>query len=271
MGAEASDWGRKVTAESYKPVRLIARLDIKGKNLIKGIRFEGLRVVGIPNERAREYYAQGVDELLYIDAVASLYDRNYLEDLVRDVAQDVFIPVTVGGGIRKFEDVKLLLRAGADKVAINTAAVKNPELISQVAESFGSQCMVLSVEAKRKPVGGWEVYVEGGRERTGRDVFEWIDEATGIGAGEVLVTSVDKDGLEKGADLELIEQASLISPVPVIASGGIGDSQHALEILGETSVDAIAVGSALHYGRLSILTLRTALRGAGLGVRQYEP
>lgn len=270
MESKASDRTRDVTDEAAKPIRLIARLDIKGKNLIKGLRFEGLRVVGNPNERAREYYSQGVDELLYIDTVASLYDRSYLAEMVGDVVRDVFIPVTVGGGIRTLEDVKKILRVGADKVAINTAAVKNPNLISQVAESFGSQCMVLSVEAKMRPDGRWEVYVDGGREKTGQDVLEWIEEATRRGAGEVLVTSVDADGLEKGMDLDLMKRASVISPVPVIASGGVGNSDHALELFRESDADAVAIGSALHYGRLTLPALRSTLRTAGVGVRQYD-
>ena len=188
-----------------RPVRLVARLDIKGKNLIKGIRFEGLRVVGSPNERARYYYAAGADELLYMDAVASLYERNSLADLVAEVVQDVFIPITVGGGIRSVSDVRTLLRAGADKVALNTAAIRRPGLVTEIAENSGSQCVVLSVEAKSTSPGKWEAYIDGGREKTGRDVSEWVSEGVEMGAGEVLVTSVDRDGTEKGFDVELLK------------------------------------------------------------------
>lgn len=257
-------------SSGVRPVRLISRLDIKGQNLIKGLRFEGLRVVGRPNEKAREYYLAGADELLYIDAVASLYDRSYLADLVTDVVRDVFIPITVGGGIRSVDDVKSLLRAGADKVAINTAAVGNPDLISKIAESFGSQCMVLSIEAKKVSTDKWEVYVDGGRERTGRDAIEWLEEGIGKGAGEVLLTSVDHDGLEKGADIELFVRASQISSVPIIASGGIGSQKHVKDLLDKSPVDAVAIGSALHYGRLDLLALRQTLLEAGHGVRHYE-
>lgn len=252
-----------------KPVRIIARLDIKGKNLIKGVRFEGLRVIGRPNEKAREYYEQGIDELLFIDGVASLYDRNHLGELVTEVIKYVFVPITVGGGIRSVDDVRALLRAGADKVAINTAAVRDPSLITRVAENFGSQCVVLSVEAKSVAPGRWEVYTEGGREKSGRDVVEWIEEGIERGAGEVLVTSVDQDGTELGADIELLKNVGKICTVPVIASGGIGSSGHAHQALSEADIDAIAVGRALHYGRIDVSTLREHLRSEGFLVRNY--
>lgn len=254
-----------------KPIRLIARLDIKGQNLIKGIHMEGLRVIGSPNERARHYYQQGADELLYMDAVASLYNRSHLAELVTEVVKDVFIPITVGGGIRSVGDVKELLRAGADKVAINTAAVRNPSLLTDVAESFGSQCVVLSIEAKRRAPGLWEVYVEGGREKTGRDVFEWLEEAVNLGAGEVLITSIDQDGTEKGFDIELMKRAAKISKVPVVGSGGMGTPSHATGLLESSEVDAVAVARSLHYGRLGLPELRQALLTEGYGVRTHEP
>jgi cyclase len=260
-----------MTAGFTKPVRLIARLDIKGKNLIKGIHMEGLRVIGSPNEKARHYYQQGADELLYMDAVASLYNRSHLAELVTEVVQDVFIPITVGGGIRSVSDVKELLRAGADKVAINTAAVNKPFLLTEVAESFGSQCVVLSIEAKKHGPGSWEVYVEGGREKTGRDVFDWLEEAVDLGAGEVLITSIDQDGTEKGFDIELMRRASQVSKVPVIASGGMGLPDHAKELLKNTEVDAVAVARSLHYDRLSLPKLRQTLLAEGYGVRDHEP
>lgn len=269
MGFETSHLGWVMNQDGFRPVRLISRLDIKGTNLIKGIRFEGLRVIGSPNTKAREYYENGVDELLYIDAVASLYNRSYLGELVTEVVKDVFVPITVGGGLRSVDDVRLLLRAGADKVAINTAAVKDPKLLTRIAESFGRQCVVLSVEAKNVGAGRWEVYTEGGRERSGRDVAEWIQEGVNRGAGEVLVTSVDRDGTEKGAELALMEMAGAVSSVPVIASGGIGSAGHAREVLAATNVDAIAIGRSLHYGRLGLLSLRNSLRSDGFGVRDY--
>jgi len=254
-----------------KPVRLIARLDIKGKNLIKGIHLEGLRVIGSPNEKARHYYQQGADELLYMDTVASLYNRSHLGELVTEVAQDVFIPITVGGGIRTAADVRELLRAGADKVAINTAAVSKPSLIKEVAESFGSQCVVLSIEAKKRGPESWEVYVEGGREKTGRDVLEWLEEGVGLGAGEVLITSIDQDGTEKGFDIELIKRASQLSKVPIIASGGMGSTDHATELLKNTGVDAVAAARSLHYDRLSLPEVRQTLLAEGYGVRTHDP
>jgi cyclase len=260
-----------MTAGFTKPVRLIARLDIKGKNLIKGIHMEGLRVIGSPNEKARHYYQQGADELLYLDAVASLYNRSHLAELVTEVVQDVFIPITVGGGIRSVGDVKELLRAGADKVAINTAAVGNPSLLTHVAESLGSQCVVLSIDAKKRGQGSWEVYVEGGREKTGRDVFEWLEEAVGLGAGEVLITSIDQDGTEKGFDTELMKRASQVSKVPVIASGGMGTPEHATDLLRSAEVDAVAVARSLHYDRLSLPELRQTLLAEGYGVRDHAP
>ena len=259
-----------MTESFTKPIRLVARLDIKGQNLIKGIHMEGLRVIGSPNDKARKYYQQGADELLYVDAVASLYNRSHLAELVTEVVKDVFIPITVGGGIRSVGDVKELLRAGADKVAINTAAVRNPSLVTEVAESFGSQCVVLSLEAKRRAPGSWEVYVEGGREKTGRDVFEWLEEAVSLGAGEVLITSIDQDGTEKGFDIELLRRAAQTSKVPVIASGGMGTPAHATELLKATEVDAVAVARSLHYDRLSFPDLRQTLLTEGYGVRAHD-
>ena len=269
MGTAPSRLGRLMSEVFKKPIRLIARLDVKGSNLIKGIHLEGLRVIGSPNEKARLYYQQGADELLYMDAVASLYNRSYLSQLVTEVVRNVFIPITVGGGVRAVDDVKQLLRAGADKVAINSAAVRSPRLLRDVAESFGRQCVVLSVEAKKTSAESWEVYVDGGREKTGRDVFEWIEEAVQLGAGEILVTSIDRDGTEKGFDIELMEKASKISAVPVIASGGMGTSAHASELLSKSTVDAAAVGRALHYDRLKLPDLRNSLLSEGIGVRDF--
>lgn len=259
--------GGLLTDGMRRPVRIVARLDVKGKNLIKGIRMEGLRVLGSPNERAREYYNQGADELLYIDNVASLYDRNHLGELVTEVVRDVFIPITVAGGIRTVDDVSSLLRAGADKVAINTAAIRNPALITQVAERFGSQCMVLSIEAKRTAAGRWEAYAEGGREKTGLDVLEWAQAAILLGAGEILVTSVDFDGTEKGFDVDLVKEVGLLSSVPVIASGGMGSIGHARELLTATTADAVAIGSAAHRGRLNFDAVKEDLARAGVEVR----
>lgn len=247
-------------------IRLIARLDIKGANLIKGVQMEGLRVIGNPEEYARRYYEEGADELIYMDTVASLYGRNNLFDIVTRAARDVFVPMTVGGGVRSVEDVKMLLRAGADKVAINTAATRQPELITEVATRFGSQCMVLSIEAKR--IGnGWEVYTDNGRERTGMDVVQWAIRGVDLGAGEILLTSVDREGTARGFDVELTRVVSDAVPVPVIASGGMGEPEHFVSAVKDGHADAVAMAHVLHFQKLSLATIRERAKMAGLTVR----
>ena len=232
--------------------RLISRLDVKGPNLIKGVHLEGLRVIGDPNEYALRYYNQGVDEIIYMDTVASLYGRNNLHEIVQKTANNVYVPITVGGGIRSIDDVKLLLRCGAEKVAVNTAAVKRPELITEISRKFGSQCMVLSIEAKKKKDGKWEVYTENGRQSTGVDVIEWALEAEKREAGEVLLTSVDNEGTKKGFDYDLIKKITNILSIPVIVSGGMGELSH-LEAASEVcKLDAVAMADVLHYDRLTI-------------------
>ena len=248
-------------------VRLIPRLDVKGPNLIKGVHLEGLRVVGDPQQYALGYYEQGADELIYMDIVASLYGRNNLTDIVKRTAEKVFVPLTVGGGIRSLADAKDLLRAGADKVAINTAAVARPELIREVARRFGSQCMVLSVEAKRIATGKWEAYTDNGRERTGLDVVDWTKRAVELGAGEILLTSVDQEGTRKGFDVALVRAVSTAVPVPVIASGGMGSAQDMLEVLRDGCADAVAIADVLHYRRASLPDLKRELRAAGFTAR----
>jgi len=214
-----------------RKTRLIARLDIKGPNLIKGIHLEGLRVIGSPNEHALRYYQQGADELIYIDCVASLYGRNSLGDIVQSAAQDVFVPMTVGGGIRTVEDATRLLRYGADKVAVNTAAVANPKLISDIAQRFGSQCMVLSIEAKQIGPDRWEAYTDNGRERTGLNVISWVKQGVALGAGEILLTSVDREGTRKGFDIPLVRAVTQEVAVPVIASGGMGTPEDLIDVI----------------------------------------
>jgi len=248
-------------------IRLIPRLDIKSPNLIKGIQLEGLRVIGNPKEYARRYYEEGADELIYMDVVASLYGRNSLGSLVEEVANDVFIPMTVGGGIRSIADVDSLLRCGADKVAVNTAAINDPMLIGQIASRFGSQCMVLSVEAKRQCDGSYEAYTDNGRERSGRDVVLWAREAVERGAGEILLTSVDREGTRQGFDIDLVQMVSDAVRVPVIASGGLGSTEDAVSVVKDGQADAVAVADAFHYGRLSIPTLRACLRKRDINVR----
>jgi cyclase len=251
-----------------RSVRLIARLDIKGPNLIKGVHLEGLRVMGDPRTHARRYYAEGADELIYMDIVASLYGRNSLLDVVRRTAEDVFIPLTVGGGIRSTDDVREALRAGADKVAINTAAVGRPELITEVARRFGSQCMVLSIEAKRVASGRWEAYTDNGRERTGLDAVEWARRGAELGAGEILLTSVDREGTRKGFDVELVKAVTDAVQIPVIASGGMGELPHLAAAVQAGGADAVAMADVLHYGRMTLAQIREAALARGLPVRR---
>ena len=249
-------------------IRLIARLDIKGPNLIKGVHLEGLRVVGDPQEFARRYYEAGADELVYMDIVASLYGRNSLTDIIKRAAQDIFIPMTVGGGVRSVDDAKMLLRAGADKVAVNTAATLRPELITEISRRFGSQCMVLSIEAKRVGANKWEAYADNGRERTGLDVLEWAQRGCELGAGEILLTSVDQEGTRKGFDVELVKAVARSVPIPVIASGGMGSPEHLVRVVQEGKADAVAMADVLHYNRFSLPQIRAAAQAAHIPVRQ---
>ena len=254
----------------HKKVRLIARLDIKGPNLIKGIHLEGLRVIGDPQEHAKKYYEQGADELIYIDIVASLYGRSKLPEIVSRTAENVFVPLTVGGGIRNIEDVRELLRAGADKVAINTAAVQRPSLINEVSRRFGSQCMVLSIEAKKQSDTMWEVYTDSGREKTGIDVVDWAKEGVEQGAGEILLTSIDSEGMRKGFDIDLIKKITDAVNIPVIASGGMGSEEHIRFAIEEGGADAIAMADILHYERSTINLIREEANKADIGVRKYD-
>lgn len=247
--------------------RLIGRLDIKGPNLIKSIRFEGLRVLGNPQDFARKYYEAGVDEILYVDTVATLYERVGIHDLVKKTARNVFIPITVAGGVRSVQDVADLLRSGADKVAINTAAVKNPDLISQVSKRFGSQCMILSIEACKQPDGTWEAYTDNGREHSNLNVLDWAIKAEKLGAGEILLTSVDFDGTSKGFDYDLIKLVSENVSIPVIASGGFGSVEDFEKVVKDYHADAVAIASALHYDKFTVKFLKDKLRAKGLNVR----
>ena len=247
--------------------RLIARLDIKAPNLIKGIHLEGLRIMGVPEEFALEYYNQGADELLYVDVVASLYQRNALEDLVRKTTRNIFIPITVGGGIRSVEDVSTMLRAGADKVAVNTAAIKRPELISEIANRFGSQCIVLSVEVKKMAPHRWEVFTDNGREQTGRDAIEWAIEGVERGAGEILLTSIDQEGTTNGFDCEITKAITSKVSIPVIASGGMGKLDHLTAIFKDGNADAAAMAHVLHYRKMNFSIFRNHLNLQGIQTR----
>lgn len=251
-------------------IRLIARLDIKGPNLIKGVQLEGLRVMGSPAEHALRYYQQGIDELLYMDCVASLYGRNHLSAIVKSAAEDIFVPMTVGGGIRSVDDVVQILRAGADKVAINTAAVANPKLITDISRRFGSQCLVLSIEAKKIGPDRWEAYTENGRQPSGLDVVKWVKQGVAMGAGEILITSIDREGTKKGFDVALLKAVTSEASIPVIASGGMGKVSDFAEVVKDGGADAVAMADVLHYGRLQIHEIRSAACAAGLDVRRYD-
>lgn len=237
-------------------LRLIARLDIKGVNLIKGIHLEGLRIVGDPQDRAEKYYQDGADEIIYMDTVASLYGRNNLLDVVTRATEHVFVPMTVGGGIRSVEDARALLRAGADKVAINTAAIKDPTLIKKLSDVWGSSTIVLSIEAKKTTAGKWEAYTDNGRERTGLDVAQWAEQGAELGAGEIFLTSVDQEGTRKGFDCELVSEVTKNVDIPVVASGGFGELKHLLDLLQIGRPTGIAFADSLHYNRISLTEIR---------------
>jgi len=248
-------------------IRLVARLDVKMDWLIKGVQMEGWRKVGNPAEFAQKYAEAGADELLFMDVVASLYERNNLHGIVEKVARNVFIPMTVGGGIRSIEDVSTLLGKGADKVALNTAATRNPELITQISERFGSQATVVSIEAAQKDGGGWVAMTDNGRNHTGRDVVEWAQEAESCGAGEIVVTSINNDGMGQGYDIGLVQQISESISIPVVACGGLGTTKHVEALLDQTRVSAVAAAQALHWNKLSFGDLRNTLTTKGCYVR----
>ena len=239
--------------------RLIARLDIKGSRLIKGICFEGLRVVGDPREAALRYARAGADELLYVDAVASLYGRNGLADLLRRTSREAFIPITAGGGIRTVVDASVLLAAGADKIAVNTAALHRPDLITELVSAFGSQCVVASIQARRTSVGVWEAMAEAGRERSGQDVLTWMERVQELGVGEILLTSVDQDGTCGGPDQQLLEAATAISKVPLVFGGGFASSDQVLNALQTSGITSVSIGAALHRSHLDLVSLKSEL------------
>lgn len=252
-----------------KKIRLIARLDVKDENLVKGIQLEGLRKLGRPGDFAREYYEAGIDELLYIDIVASLYGRSSLHDILRETSENLFIPVTVGGGLRSVEDVRAILQMGADKAAVCTAAIRRPALIRELAAAFGSQCVTLSIQAKRSrtSAGRWEAYYNGGREHSGLDVVEWARRGEELGAGEILLTSVDCEGMQRGMDLALIKAVSGAVSVPVICGGGAGSAGQIAEAA-RAGADAVAAASVLHYKKATVPGLKAGLRAAGVEVRR---
>jgi cyclase len=248
-------------------VRVIPRLDIKGPNVVKGIHMEGLRVVGEPRALARKYYEQGADELIAMDIVASLYGRSPDFALMRSIADELFIPLTMGGGIQSLHDINNFLRAGADKVAINTFATKHPGLLKDAVREFGSQCIVLSVEAKKTPAGWYEAYTEGGREHSQRNAIEWIKEALALGVGEILLTSVDTDGTRRGYDTELLSQVTAFAQVPVVIHGGAKDGDSLRGAIAEGRADAVSLATILHYDEATVGALKAHLTASGIPVR----
>lgn len=228
-------------------IRVIARLDIKGPNLVKGIHLEGLRVLGKPEDFARYYYENGADELFYQDVVASLYERNSLNEIISATAKKSFIPLTVGGGIRTIDDIRNALRAGADKVSINTAAIRNPQFIREASLKFGSSTIVAAIEAIRQPDGKYMAFIDNGREHTGVEVVQWAKELELLGAGEIVITSVDREGTGRGYDVALTKSIAGMVGIPVIAHGGAGTLEHFTEVINEGSADAIATASVIHY------------------------
>jgi cyclase len=228
-------------------IRIIPRLDIKGPNLVKGIHLEGLRVLGKPADFANFYFQQGADELLYVDVVASLYNRNSLEEIISQTAEQIFIPLTVQGGIRTIEDIKRVLRAGADKVAINTAAINNPQFIQQAAQIFGSSTIVVAIEAIKQGNGQYLAFTNNGREYTGKEVVDWAREVEKLGAGEILLTSVDQEGTGEGFDLPLIKLITDSVSVPVVASGGAGSVKDVLKVMTTYPISGVSLASLFHY------------------------
>lgn len=250
-----------------RKIRVVARIDVKNEFAIKGIHLEGLRKVGDPNDLAKKYYESGIDEICFMDAVAAYYDRNSLSHIIERACKDVFVPITVGGGIRTIEDIQTALNCGADKVAINTAAIQNPDFIVQAAKIFGSQCIVASIEAKRIAPGKWNAYYDNGRESSGRDVIEWAKELEELGAGEIMLTSIDAEGTKKGFDIELNAIVSKAVSIPIISSGGAGHEGHVLDLLKETNVDAVALAGVLHYDKVAIPKLKQQMKKDSIKVR----
>lgn len=247
--------------------RIIPCLDVKDGRVVKGTNFVGLRDAGDPLELARVYDTKLADELIFLDITASSDERNTMVEVVRQVAAEVFIPLTVGGGIRTVEDIRNMLKAGADKVSLNTAAVKNPTLLVEGAKQFGRQCIVLAVDARQSAPGKWEVFINGGRTSAGIDVVDWVKQATELGAGEILLTSMDKDGTKDGYDIELTRTVSEAVDVPVIASGGAGELEHFYEVLTAGKADAVLAASVFHYGQFTVGQVKQYLKDRGVEVR----
>lgn len=241
-------------------MRVIARLDIKNENVIKGINFEGLRVVGNPNDLAKKYYKDGADELIYSDCVASLYNRNNLAELVKNATKNIFIPITVAGGIRSEKDAETLMKNGSDKLAINTELFNNKKVGRDLIMKYGSQSIILSIQAKKISSSSWEAYINFGRDSTNVDVKEWVIEMSKYNFGELLLTSIDADGLSGGFDIELYEQVSKLIKIPLIACGGFGKLNHIKELKNYVDVDAISISKALHYEKFKISEIKKYIK-----------
>lgn len=247
--------------------RVIVCLDVKDGRVVKGINFTNLKDAGDPVESAAIYSREGADEVVFLDITASLEKRSAILEVVTKTAEQVFIPLTVGGGIRNLQDIRVLLKYGADKVSINTAAVENPRLVKEAAEEFGSQCIVVAIDAKRRGIARWRVYSYGGTKPTDIDALEWAKKVEGLGAGEILLTSMDRDGTKNGYDLELTRTISEVINIPVIASGGAGNLEHLYQALTEGKADAALAASIFHYGEYSIKEAKQYLKNKGILVR----
>ena len=248
-------------------LRIIARLDIKNEFVIKGLQMDGLRKIGLSREIAKQLNNDGVDEIIYIDTVASLYSREKKLDHILQVSEQLNIPLTVAGGIKNLEDAKSILRSGADKVALNSQALRNPTLISEIANIFGSQCVVINIEAKRMTDAHWECFVDNGRERTYRNVEEWIFESQTLGAGELIISSVDKDGMRNGFDLDLFSHITQNIKIPWIAASGYGRPEHLDQLLKSFSPSGVSIGSALHYKKITVSEIKMLASKSGFDVR----
>ena len=250
-------------------VRVVPCLDVDRGRVVKGVNFVGLRDAGDPVELAARYDREGADELVFLDITASVDSRDTTIDMVRRTAEEVFIPFTVGGGIRSVEDARRILRAGADKVSVNTAAVDGPELVTGLAAEFGIQCVVVAVDARRSTAvpSGFEVFTHGGRTPTGRDAVAWVAEVVALGAGEILLTSMDRDGTRDGFDIEMLKAVGAVATVPLIASGGVGDLNHLVQGATEGGADAVLAASIFHFGEHTVADAKRHLAGAGVAVR----
>ncbi|MGI9533352.1 MAG: imidazole glycerol phosphate synthase subunit HisF [Thermodesulfobacteriota bacterium] len=247
--------------------RIIPCLDVKDGRVVKGVQFLNLRDAGDPVEIAKKYSEEGADEITFLDITASNEDRDTMIDVVKRTASEVFVPLTVGGGVRTIEDVRNLLLAGADKIAINTAAVKNPQFVKQASDKFGSQCIVVAIDARSNGKDKWEVYTHGGRKPTGIDAIEWAVKMESLGAGEIMLTSMDKDGTKDGYDIDLTKSISRALKIPVIASGGAGNIDHLLEGINSGEADAVLCASIFHYGEYTISEAKEYLRSKGVLIR----